>query len=96
MNEWMDGWMDGWVGGWVGGWVDGWMDGWMGGWVGGLTDIQTDRYYLQRLLLSMQLHMLERVLFPQLIIKTMFGSSPKNPYIKTDSYILTILNWPFS
>ena len=68
------------------------MDGWMGGWVGGLigrqTDRQTDRHYLQRLLLSIQscslLHMLERVLFPQLI-KTMAKSSPKiNQYLYID------------
>ena len=84
------------------------MDGWVGGWVGGLidrkadrqTDRQTDRHYLQRLLLSMQscslLHMLERVLFPQLI-KTMSKSSPKiNQYIKIKSYILTLVNRPFS
>ena len=71
-----------------------WLAGWMGGWVGRLigrqagrqTDRQTDRQYLQRLLLSMQscslLHMLERVLFLQLI-KTMSKSSPKiNQYIK--------------
>ena len=75
------------------------MDVWMGRWVNGLigrqagrqAGRQTDRYYLQRLLLSMQscslLHMLERVLFPQLI-KTMSKSSPKiNQYIKTNSYI---------
>ena len=84
------------------------MDGWVGGWIdrqagrqaGRQTDRQTDRYYLQRLLLSMQssslLHMLERVLLPQLI-KTMFKSSPKiNQYIKTNSYILTLVDWPFS
>ena len=70
----MDGWMDGWVGGWVGGWID------------RQAGRQTDRHYLQRLLLSMQscslLHMLERVLFPQLI-KTVSKSSPKiNQYIK--------------
>ena len=84
--------------------MDGWMDGWMGGWVGGLigrqAGRQTDRHYLQRLLLCMQscslLHMLERVLFPQLI-KTMSKSSPKiNQYIKTNSYIWTLVNRPFS
>ena len=66
--------------------MDRWMDGWVGGLIGRQAGRQTDRHYLQRLLLSMQscslLHMLERVLFPQLI-KTMFKSSPKiNQYIK--------------
>ena len=64
--------------------MDGWMDGWVGGLIGRQagrqTDRQTDRHYLQRSLLSMQsyslLHMLERVLFPQLI-KTMSKSSHK-------------------
>ena len=84
--------------------MDGWMDGWVGGLIGRQadrqTDRQTDRHYLQRSLLSMQsyslLHMLERVLFPQLI-KTMSKSSPKiNQYIETKSYILTLVNRPFS
>ena len=72
----------------------------MGGLIGRQADRQTDRHYLQRLLLSMQsyslLHMLERVLFPPLI-KTMSKSSPKiNQYIKTNSYILTLVDRPFS
>ena len=84
--------------------MDGWMGGWVGGWIdrqaGRQADRQTDRHYLQRLLLSMQscslLHMLERVLFRQLI-KTMSKSSPKiNQYIQTNSYILTLVNRPFS
>ena len=67
------------------------MGRWVNGLIGRQAGRQADRYYLQRLLLSMQscslLHMLERVLFPQLI-KTMSKSSPKiNQYIKTNSYI---------
>ena len=60
--------------------MDGWVGGLIGRQAGRQTDRQTDRHYLKRLLLSMQscslLHMLERVLFPQLI-KTMSKSSPK-------------------
>ena len=100
----MDGWMDGLMDGWVGRCAGGLIGRQAGRQAGRQTDRQTDReidrYYLQRLLLSMQscslLHMLERVLFPQLI-KTMSKSSPKiNQYIKTNSYILTLVNRPFS
>ena len=82
------------------------MDGWVGGWIDRQagrqadrqTDRQTDRHYLQRLLLSMQsyslLHMLERVLFPQLI-KTMSKSSPKiNQYIKT-KFLFCMCLWEY-